>query len=151
MDNTFYNNLFGRIRAFNDKIPRVRTSRQKYRRCVTIRGRKMKRCTTVVRYVKNNSGKKRLVKRKKRFLSSKKRLVTSKKRILKKSTKKNTTRKSVKKTKNNARNSPGRKSPPVSATAFRVGSIGRGLDTKLWVVKKGSNGVKRWVKYKKIK
>jgi hypothetical protein len=104
----------------------------------------MKRCRTVVRYVKNNSGKKRLVKRKKR-------LVKRKKRLLKKSTKKNTTKKSVKKTKNNARNSPGRKSPPVSATAFRVGSIGRGLDKKLWVIKKGSNGVKRWVKYKKIK
>jgi len=144
MDTTFYKNLFGRIRAFNDKIPHVRTSRQKYKRCITIRGRKMKRCRTVVRYVKNNSGKKRLVKRKKR-------LVKRKKRLLKKSTKKNTTKKSVKKTKNNARNSPGRKSPPVSATAFRVGSIGRGLDKKLWVIKKGSNGVKRWVKYKKIK
>jgi len=40
----------------------------------------------------------------------------------------------------------GRKSPGVSATLFKVGSRKRGLDRKMWKVKKASNGVKRWVR-----
>lgn len=40
----------------------------------------------------------------------------------------------------------GRKSPGVSATNFKVGTVKRGLDKNLWVVKKSSNGVKRWIK-----
>jgi hypothetical protein len=40
----------------------------------------------------------------------------------------------------------GRKSPGVSATNFRIGTVKRGLDKNLWVVRKTSNGVKRWIK-----
>ena len=39
-----------------------------------------------------------------------------------------------------------RKSPAQSATGFSVGTTKRGLDRNMWVVKKISNGVKRWVK-----
>jgi hypothetical protein len=40
----------------------------------------------------------------------------------------------------------GRKSPGQSATKFPVGTVKTGLDGKLWVIKKASNGVKRWSK-----
>jgi len=39
-----------------------------------------------------------------------------------------------------------RKSPEKSATLYKVGTTKRGNDGNLWVVKKTSNGVKRWVK-----
>ena len=42
----------------------------------------------------------------------------------------------------------GRKSPPVSATLYSVGTIKRGLDNNKWVIVKTSNGVKRWKKTK---
>jgi len=44
-----------------------------------------------------------------------------------------------------------RKSPRASATLYRVGTIKKGIDGKMWVVKKTVKGVKRWVKksYKK--
>jgi len=40
----------------------------------------------------------------------------------------------------------GRKSPGVSATLFSVGTVKTGLDGNAWVIKKASNGVKRWSK-----
>jgi hypothetical protein len=40
----------------------------------------------------------------------------------------------------------GRKSPSSSATKYPVGHIGIGLDGNHWIIKKASNGVKRWVK-----
>jgi len=40
----------------------------------------------------------------------------------------------------------GRKSPGVSATNFKVGTVKRGLDKNLWVVRKSKSGVKRWIK-----
>ena len=39
-----------------------------------------------------------------------------------------------------------RKSPEQSATLYRVGTVKKGNDNNLWVIKKTSNGVKRWVK-----
>ena len=39
-----------------------------------------------------------------------------------------------------------RKSPAQSATSYRVGTTKKGLDRKMWVVKKTRTGVKRWVK-----
>ena len=39
-----------------------------------------------------------------------------------------------------------RKSPEVSATVKNVGTKLRGNDGNMWVVKKASNGVKRWIK-----
>lgn len=39
-----------------------------------------------------------------------------------------------------------RKSPEESATIFPVGKIKTGNDGNRWVVKKASNGVKRWIK-----
>jgi hypothetical protein len=39
-----------------------------------------------------------------------------------------------------------RKSPAQSATSYRVGTTKKGLDRKMWVVKKTRAGVKRWVK-----
>jgi len=46
-----------------------------------------------------------------------------------------------------------RKSPLVSATKYSIGTKKIGLDKKKWIVKKISNGVKRWVRYspKKLK
>ena len=44
--------------------------------------------------------------------------------------------------------SKSRKSPEVSATTQKVGKIKTGNDGNDWVVKKSSNGVKRWVKLK---
>ena len=39
-----------------------------------------------------------------------------------------------------------RKGPTASATAFSVGTKKKGNDGNMWVVKKASNGVKRWIK-----
>ena len=39
-----------------------------------------------------------------------------------------------------------RKAPKVSAKTYSVGTLRRGLNKKMWMVKKTSNGVKRWVK-----
>jgi hypothetical protein len=39
-----------------------------------------------------------------------------------------------------------RKSPEESATLFSVGTVKTGNDGNKWVIKKASNGVKRWVK-----
>ena len=39
-----------------------------------------------------------------------------------------------------------RKSPEESATIFPVGKVKTGNDGNRWVVKKASNGVKRWIK-----
>ena len=44
------------------------------------------------------------------------------------------------------RKNPDRKSPRLSATSVHVGTIKTGIDGNLWVVKKASNGVKRWSK-----
>jgi hypothetical protein len=40
----------------------------------------------------------------------------------------------------------GRKSPGVSATKYPIGTKKTGLDGNVWVIKKASNGVKRWSK-----
>jgi hypothetical protein len=42
-----------------------------------------------------------------------------------------------------------RKSPEVSATTKKVGTVAKGLDGKRWVVKKSVNGVKRWARLTK--
>jgi len=42
--------------------------------------------------------------------------------------------------------SKGRKSPEASATTKKIGTVMIGLDGNSWVVKKASNGVKRWSK-----
>jgi hypothetical protein len=39
-----------------------------------------------------------------------------------------------------------RKSPEQSATLYKVGTVRTGNDSNRWVIKKASNGVKRWVK-----
>jgi len=39
-----------------------------------------------------------------------------------------------------------RKSPEESATLFSVGTVKTGNDGNKWVIKKASNGVKRWIK-----
>ena len=39
-----------------------------------------------------------------------------------------------------------RKSPRASATGFAVSTVKTGLDGNRWIVKKASNGVKRWSK-----
>ena len=45
----------------------------------------------------------------------------------------------------------GRKSPGVSATKFPIGTVKTGLDGGNWVIKKASNGTKRWVKLRKTR
>jgi hypothetical protein len=47
--------------------------------------------------------------------------------------------------------SGGRKSPGVSATKFPIGTVKTGLDGGNWVIKKASNGTKRWVKLRKTR
>ena len=81
---------------------------------------------------------------------------TSKKKVTtkKKTTKKKTTKKKKKTTTTRLRRSVGgskrvsttRKSPEASATTKSVGTRARGIDGNTWVVKKASNGVKRWSK-----
>jgi hypothetical protein len=44
------------------------------------------------------------------------------------------------------RTHPKRKSPRVSATSKPVGTVMKGVDGNMWVVKKTKNGVKRWMK-----
>ena len=39
-----------------------------------------------------------------------------------------------------------RKSPEASATTKKIGTRARGIDGNTWIVKKASNGVKRWSK-----
>jgi hypothetical protein len=43
------------------------------------------------------------------------------------------------------RSYPGRKAPGASATLYGVGTLRKGMNGKMWVVRKASNGVKRWV------
>jgi len=80
----------------------------------------------------------------------KKRKVTKKKKTTKKKTtkkKKKTTTTRLRKTKGGSKRvSTTRKSPEASATTKNVGSRARGIDGNMWVVKKASNGVKRWSK-----
>jgi len=40
----------------------------------------------------------------------------------------------------------GRKSPGISATSKPIGTVMKGLDGNMWVIKKSKTGVKRWVK-----
>lgn len=82
----------------------------------------------------------------------KKRKTTKKKVTKKKATKKKAPKK--KKTTTRLRRSVGgskrvsttRKSPEASATTKKIGSVAIGIDGNRWVVKKASNGVKRWSK-----
>jgi hypothetical protein len=83
----------------------------------------------------------------------KKRKTTKKKAPKKKTTKKKAPKKK-KKTTTRLRKTTGgskrvsttRKSPEASATTKKIGSVARGIDGNRWVVKKASNGVKRWSK-----
>jgi hypothetical protein len=77
-------------------------------------------------------------------------------RLLKKSKTRKTSKKSKKSKKVTTRRrrtvggskrvSTKRKSPEESATLFPVGKVKTGNDGNRWVVKKASNGVKRWIK-----
>ena len=78
--------------------------------------------------------------------------------LKKKSTKKNTKKNTKKSTSTTRRRktsggskyvSKKRKSPEVSATTKKVGTVAKGLDGKRWVVKKSVNGVKRWARLTK--
>jgi len=76
----------------------------------------------------------------------KKRKTTKKKTTKKKTTKKKTTTR-LRNTKGGSKRvSTTRKSPEASATTKKIGSVARGIDGNRWVVKKASNGVKRWSK-----
>ena len=89
-------------------------------------------------------GKKRTTKKKTTKKKTTKKKTTKKKTTKKKSTTKSTrVRRSVGGSK---RVSVTRKSPEVSATTKKVGTKLRGNDGNMWVVKKASNGVKRWTK-----
>ena len=81
----------------------------------------------------------------------KKRKTTKKKTTKKKTTKKKTAKKKTttrlrKTTGGSKRVSTTRKSPEASATTKKIGTRARGIDGNTWVVKKASNGVKRWSK-----
>ena len=76
----------------------------------------------------------------------KKRKTTKKKTTKKKTTKKKTTTRLRRTTGGSKRVSTTRKSPEASATTKSIGSVARGIDGNRWVVKKASNGVKRWSK-----
>lgn len=41
--------------------------------------------------------------------------------------------------------SKNRKSPLESATAYKIGTVKRGVDGNLWIVRETQNGIKRWV------
>lgn len=43
-----------------------------------------------------------------------------------------------------------RKGPPESATLFKVGTIKKGNNDKLWIIKETTNGTKRWVQHKDV-
>ena len=83
----------------------------------------------------------------------KKRKTTKKKAPKKKTTKKKAPKKK-KKTTTRLRKTTGgskrvsttRKSPEASATTKKIGSVALGIDGNRWIVKKASNGVKRWSK-----
>ena len=60
--------------------------------------------------------------------------------------KKTTTTRLRKTTGGSKRVSTTRKSPEASATTKKIGSRARGIDGNMWIVKKASNGVKRWSK-----
>jgi len=81
---------------------------------------------------------------KKRKTTKKK--TTKKKTAKKKTTKKKTTTRLRRTTGGSKRVSTTRKSPEASATTKKIGSVARGIDGNRWVVKKASNGVKRWSK-----
>ena len=81
---------------------------------------------------------------KKRKTTKKK--TTKKKTAKKKTTKKKTTTRLRRTTGGSKRVSTTRKSPEASATTKSIGSVARGIDGNRWVVKKASNGVKRWSK-----
>jgi hypothetical protein len=76
----------------------------------------------------------------------KKRKTTKKKTAKKKTTKKKTTTRLRRTTGGSKRVSTRRKSPEASATTKKIGTRARGIDGNRWVVKKASNGVKRWSK-----
>lgn len=44
---------------------------------------------------------------------------------------------------------PIRKSPYKSATLYKEGTKKIGLDGNIWIIKSNSNGIKKWVMYKK--
>ena len=80
-----------------------------------------------------------------------KRKSTKRKSVKRKSTKrKSTKRKSVKgksgKILKKYTESGNRKSPGISATTQKIGTIKEGLDGNLWKIKKTVTGIKRWVK-----
>jgi hypothetical protein len=81
---------------------------------------------------------------KKRKTTKKK--TTKKKTAKKKTTKKKTTTRLRRTTGGSKRVSTTRKSPEASATTKSIGTVARGIDGNRWVVKKASNGVKRWSK-----
>jgi hypothetical protein len=76
----------------------------------------------------------------------KKRKTTKKKTTKKKTAKKKTTTRLRRTTGGSKRVSTTRKSPEASATTKSIGTVARGIDGNRWVVKKASNGVKRWSK-----
>jgi hypothetical protein len=77
----------------------------------------------------------------------KKRKTTKKKTTKKKTTKKKTTTTRLRRTTGGSKRvSTTRKSPEASATTKKIGTRARGIDGNQWVVKKASNGVKRWSK-----
>jgi hypothetical protein len=78
--------------------------------------------------------------------TSKKKKTTKKKTAKKKTTKKKTTTRLRRTTGGSKRVSTTRKSPEASATTKSIGTVARGIDGNRWVVKKASNGVKRWSK-----
>ena len=78
---------------------------------------------------------------KKRKTSKKKK--TTKKKAPKKKSTSTRLRRSVGGSK---RVSTTRKSPEASATTKSVGTRARGIDGNTWIVKKASNGIKRWSK-----
>ena len=94
-------------------------------------------------------GKKRTTKKKttKKKTTKKKTTKTTKKKTTKKKNTKTTTATRVRRSVGGSKRvSVTRKSPEVSATTKTVGTKLRGNDGNMWVVKKASNGVKRWTK-----
>jgi hypothetical protein len=90
--------------------------------------------------------KKKVTTKKKKAVTAKKKSTTRKKKTV--TTKKSTTR-LRKEAGGSKRVSKTRKSPEASATTKKIGSVATGIDGNRWVVKKASNGVKRWSKIAK--
>jgi hypothetical protein len=89
--------------------------------------------------VASHFGKKRKV--------TKKKVVKKKKTTKKKAPKKKTTTTRLRRSVGGSKRvSTTRKSPEVSATTKKIGTRAQGIDGNTWVVKKASNGVKRWSK-----